>query len=1123
MAMRKAIFFTIDSLLASGIVILSILLISNFYSAEQQGLNVNYASKDLVKVYSAMKVGEVDNNYVKNLIASNDITNINNTILEQIGEFWAESKTELAANFTKNLTEDIVPKNYGFSVLVNGEVIYARNLPVNKVLVSSRKLISGIAKAKPTQGFTSRVLLSGIKSKKTSSYAYFGGYEGEGNLTKKLVLPNDVISFNSSYLEVDSGGNFDLYINNAFSGAYSKGSSGGGNMLADKWNISSVYLANFRAGENTITVNFTNGSSYIAGGFLRVTYTTSSYNDTQTPGLERYLFPGIDGIINLYSSIYAPNTPDRMNVSLHFLSQYQVYLAIGNTTVFESVPSQNEQIVELQNSNISSKLVYSQLGQKTIPVRLGLRSANITVAGKVSDSVLITDRTSSMSACDITVNCTAGLCDSNANGGCHDRRDKVAINADKKFVDTVLQTNGSKVALVGFGTDASPVCDFHDFSDDNISLKHRISNYSSQWCGNTCISCGIHAATELLTENEVLYGTTQKFSINTTPFHVGDSGSGVSVDIKFNLSANVSRFVKSRLAIFGKEVNTEDGYYSCIYFNDRYVGRMCEPHHDPGWHTCSYPLKPGWFVGNISNVTVTGGTTSGCFQTSGDNDDWDFQEVKLAVWESSSAPSTAYDSIAAEVQIGDPPKNEMSSSSLAINVEKSKMKSAMLEFEAIDVSPNYYDCVYVNGNYVGSVDYQEWNGTNVWQKVLFDVPVAWLKNGANEVNLTSGTTSGCHRTFGDNDDWRFRNLNLSVIWTNDAGGYDRTKAMLVMSDGQANTKIGDTSSTGAGTEAVEKACDAHNLYGIGIYTVLFGDTTNSIAIQTLNDSACCDDCSHFYTADNSDQLIEIYAKIAQSVSGNITYQAQSVNVSSLARTILYPDSYIAFNYTPAEAPFNKVPLSFETDRFGNNISSGTLFIYPNTSVLDAKVLSYSGNKWTDNLVVNGNNVYRLSDYGSDYLSLGDPSAVNIPVSQINEGSNSIIISTGANSSASTGGSNDSKVVYTLLLNGFADYSSVVAKSDGCSWTVSFEDGTASTIKVPSTYNGADLCSFSTKAYDANDALDNAVFMLLSNLDIDKDGKLEINIDANSLDVSTLTVSKVPSLWGPAIVEIRVWE
>ena len=1342
--MKKAIFFTIDALLASGIVILGILLVSNFYIVRQEEVNINYASQDLVKVFSLLKVGQLDNPFVANLTLSGVIENANNTVLEQIGEFWAEDKSELARNFTKNITEDIIPRNYGFSVLVNGEEIYKRDVPINRALVSSRKIISGIAKAKPTDGFTARVLLSGIKSKKTNAYVYFGGYEGDGNLTKKLVLPKDVISFNSSYLEVDAGGNFNLYINKIFSGSYAKGSAGGGNMLADKWNLSNAYLANFKPGENNITINFTSGSSYIAGGFLRVTYITSSYNDTSAAGYEKYFLPGIEGVINLYSSIYAPNEPSYMNISLHFLSQYQVYLTIGNTTVFESVPSGNEQTVLINNSNLSVALNYNSLSQKTTPLRLGLKSANITLPGKISDSALITDRTSSMSACDITVNCTAGLCDSGSSGGCHDRRDNVAIRADKKFIEEVLKVKESKVALVGFGTDAAPVCDFHEFTNDSASLKYRVSNYSSEWCGNTCISCGVQAATELLTENEALYGTIQKFSANTTRFHVGDSGSGVSASILLNASLNKSKIVKSRLTIFGDGLAVEDGYYSCVYFNGKYIGRMCEPHSDPGLHTCSFPIKSDWLnaLGNsnlsyglvgywklddgsgtsaedssdygnngvvngaawasgkinsglkfdgsndfvnisrppilnfgnkdftyaawintsargnnnriiaqddnsvnhrelgvsppngsviftcrdesnnlmraygltkvndsrwhhvvgvrrgqtayvyidgvlenyntnaavgscdgitdtliggrpqtgtlffngtideariynrslsseeildlyrstnpeklyVNNVTITGGTTSGCFQTSGDNNDWDFQEVKLVGWESSDVPSITYDSIAAEVQIGDSPFQRMSSSSLTINVEKSKMRSALIEFDAIDVNPSYFDCLFVNGNYVGSVDYQEWNGTNVWQRILFDVPVAWLKNGANEVNLTSGTTSGCHRTSGDNDEWRFRNLNLSVIWTDEASGYDRNKAMLVMSDGQANTKIGDLSSTGAGTQAVEKACEAKSAYGISIYTVLFGDTANQNAIDTLNDSACCDDCSHFYTASNSDELIEIYSQIAQSV-GNITFQAQSVNLSSgnLIRSILYPDSYIAFNYTPLQAQFNKVPLSFETDRFNNNISSGTLTIYPNTSVSEAKVTSYSGAKWTDNLIVNGNNVYRLSDYGNDYLSLGDPFAVNVPVGSINTGGNTIIISTGVNSSVSSGGSNDSRVIYTLLLNGFADYSSVVAKSDGCSWAVSFEDGSTSTIKVPSAYNGADICSFSTQTYDSNDALDIAVFQLFSNLDLDKDGKLEVNIDANSLDINSLTVSKVPSLWGPAIVEIRVWE
>ena len=46
---------------------------------------------------------------------------------------------------------------------------------------------------------------------------------------------------------------------------------------------------------------------------------------------------------------------------------------------------------------------------------------------------------------------------------------------------------------------------------------------------------------------------------------------------------------------------------------------------------------------------------------------------------------------------------------------------------------------------------------------------------------------------------------------------------------------------------------------------------------------------------------------------------------------------------------------------------------------------------------------------------------------------------------------------------------------------------------------------------------------LDNLVFNKDGKLDVYIAQNNLDISTLTISKVPSLWGPAIVEIRVWQ
>ena len=43
------------------------------------------------------------------------------------------------------------------------------------------------------------------------------------------------------------------------------------------------------------------------------------------------------------------------------------------------------------------------------------------------------------------------------------------------------------------------------------------------------------------------------------------------------------------------------------------------------------------------------------------------------------------------------------------------------------------------------------------------------------------------------------------------------------------------------------------------------------------------------------------------------------------------------------------------------------------------------------------------------------------------------------------------------------------------------------------------------------------------VDFDNDNDIDIEIDEGDLKIETIVLSKVPSLWGPAIVEIRIWE
>ena len=375
--MKKAIFFTIDSLLASGIIIISVLLVANFYSAEQQQININYASQDLVRIFSTMNVGEVNNDYAKSLIASGEITNTNNTILEQIGDFWAEDKIELAKNFTKNLTEGIIPSVYGFSVLVSDEEIYSRNLPVKRALVSSRKIISGIAKAKPKEGFTSRAYLSKITSKtNTKHYPFdviapcYNSMNDPSNADRASIeytieLPNDAIVTNASWIIVPALANteVDAYVNN-------------NNVFKGVPNENSILNAqgNFTSGINKVRYNQT---VYLGGGCpgddgtsnVVLTYKTQQLqtidNKTKFPFAVVYA----NGRISDYEKpIFAPNADiSKINISLYVnASSIHLYFRFKATTIDIGSKLVTNNYVEWKDNDIKNNLSQSGISYNNL-------------------------------------------------------------------------------------------------------------------------------------------------------------------------------------------------------------------------------------------------------------------------------------------------------------------------------------------------------------------------------------------------------------------------------------------------------------------------------------------------------------------------------------------------------------------------------------------------------------------------------------------------------------------------------------------------------------------------------------------------------------------------------------
>jgi hypothetical protein len=917
MSKKRGQFFTIDAILAAGIFLVVILLVSGSYVSEQDKAQASFMSQDTVRVFTNLRVDELGNEYVQSLIDTGAITRTDNTILEQIGEFWAEDHLELAEKFASNVTYFLVPERFGFGIYVNKEEVYSRDKDVTGNLISSRKIISGIAKKMPTEGFTSKVVLNGIKSKTTNAYSYFSGYEGDGNLVKRLILPDDVISIVNATLEVDTGGDFNLYINGGYSGSYVKGSAGGGEMLADKFSINASYYGNLDNGTNFFTINFTSEKKFIAGGFLKVRYTTSEINDTVSGDGETYWLPGIDGIINYYSSFYIPNTLDNMKIHLDFFSDYPLFFRIGNTTVYSST-GEGSTVVDLDDSTLNSIFLsngvdFNDLSLKTVPMRLGLNLTE-SVAGGNADVILITDVSGSMDwRLDSTYTGIERDCDSPYLFNSNTKRISLARCLDKQFVDIVLnESEGpttNRIGLVSYSgipnsiptAGSTVIRSTHDLSSDSASLKDEIEDSYDNPDGATGICSAIRQARAMLEAQS-------------------DPSRNKFIVVMTDGLANIQCDPTDEFETVG-----------CI-------PRMC-----PGAH---------WACG----------------------------------W--------------------------------------------------------YYTC---------------------------------------DDTFCFGGQEGC-----------------------------------------LHEECGDWVSTTASNNAIDDACRAFNTTDATVFSIGFGPVGScSLGNETLLSIAECGGGS-YYTSTNAEELQNIYNQIAQTIL-KATRVAQTINISGDIGTSLHPSSYIQLNYSAQELVFGKIPLSFETERFGNNITTGTLTTPENTTIFDARVTSYSSDKWTDKLIVNGNTVYSLSYYNTNYSLLGDPYIVEIPAENINTGDNSLTISTGTSPTNSTGGSGDDRAIYTLLVNGFTDYTTVVAKSEGCNWIVKFEDNSTSTITVPDTYTGGNSCNYENGDYEPDDAMDIATYNLFSNLDIDKDGLLDIKISEENFDIEDLTVTKVPSLWGPVIVEVRVWE
>jgi hypothetical protein len=343
------------------------------------------------------------------------------------------------------------------------------------------------------------------------------------------------------------------------------------------------------------------------------------------------------------------------------------------------------------------------------------------------------------------------------------------------------------------------------------------------------------------------------------------------------------------------------------------------------------------------------------------------------------------------------------------------------------------------------------------------------------------------------------------------------RSIVIMSAGAANEMCAEQGTGNAELDAIKAACDAYANYDMRIYTIGFGESPN---VQTLTDMAACGGGSFFSTVDD---LELIYEQIAEELI-ETAYFEQTVEVSGNFFSRLYPDSYIEFDYTKETPP---IGFMVTLEKKFSTVYGGSFEIPPTYDIINTRVISYSGPRWTSNAEINGNNIYHLEDYGSDYLELGDPYSISIPISLI-EQNNIVNVSTGLSPANSTSGSINNSIIY-IISKEMESYTSVSALAEGCNWAIQFENSNL-TIPLPSDYSGTSICNYSLSGilcegspdcYDSIDAMQIAIYNLFKLLDFDSNGIIDLELNEQNLQINASTLTGIP-FHHSTEVQVRKW-
>jgi len=153
---RKGYFFLIDSILALGVLVIGVFLVFSTYTKVSEKEGAALLSEDVMDFFASNKIKDINNEFGGlggKLLSNGTITNVENTLLQQIGLFFANNDLGTAEDFIINLTENVIPPQFLFEVRIQDTLIFPSNPSEahkqskndTAVLIPSQKIVYGIS------------------------------------------------------------------------------------------------------------------------------------------------------------------------------------------------------------------------------------------------------------------------------------------------------------------------------------------------------------------------------------------------------------------------------------------------------------------------------------------------------------------------------------------------------------------------------------------------------------------------------------------------------------------------------------------------------------------------------------------------------------------------------------------------------------------------------------------------------------------------------------------------------------------------------------------------------------------------------------------------------------------